>query len=347
VKKSYVAIIVASMLSGLGIATYARGSRNEQQRIDLSALYKPPFKDTGSNEGNFLETDDGTIVFFNPAMRAGFRQILNGQITSLPIPVMLYRDTVKIKPEEINISKVGSTLLFGKLKARSSEIDRLKLSPEWDKMYKFFGRGTNSGLTGCSVIRLKNGLFLISGDVSIGGKATDQFRVKTALVYDGNSDSIIKSIPMPEFRRRHNSIELSDGKVALIGGVSVGMSLVEIVDISTGTSSPLALKAVVSRIATTACLDLSGNCIVMGGADRGDDCTLIERIDLNSGSLTRLENLPKCRKYFDVPQRVNFIPCNSLALKSGKILISGGLTRSKGFSDENSTREDADILLLP
>lgn len=292
-----------------------------------------------SEDANFIKMTDGTILFFQPSLREELRSLMDGKSLELTGLFQSYKPSTKESAiEKLNATVNNGSLKIGRWTANKTEIDRLALSPDLSRVKDycaalFPGPKGLSGVSGYSVVRLKGTQFLITG----GGankitptKASEAIE-STATILDTATGEVIKTFPLRQRHRLHMSILLNDGRVLLLG--TYGTRTIEIVDPDAGTSRILSCQFDKWRWCYTACMDRQGNCIVIGGFDKGDPADrnglatrLVEKIDVANETITRLPDLVS-RRCFMSAGSIYSVEQNALTLADGSILVSAGLKK--------------------
>ena len=137
--------------------------------IDLQAVCCHDQDFVLGSTGNFLKTGSGTVFFFAPSSREMFRQILAEEIAGGTKKFLRYFDG-RQTTETLEIVKTKDGLLqIGNEVVEKKELNRIRVMPEWrivDDFLKTAYQGASNSrqtLQLCSILRLDNGLFLISG----------------------------------------------------------------------------------------------------------------------------------------------------------------------------------------
>lgn len=139
-KKSQIGCSIAGILSSLFFLLSC--SKATDNVIDLRPLYRrvepSRFNQNWEGVGNFIEMTDGTVLFFHPTARQKLRAVLRKEISE-------HSDTFQIFSSLSNKSEIremvarehGGSLVIGHLTAKSTELDRLLIAPEWPKIYSY------------------------------------------------------------------------------------------------------------------------------------------------------------------------------------------------------------------
>jgi N-acetylneuraminic acid mutarotase len=121
-----------------------------------------------------------------------------------------------------------------------------------------------------SATALQDGRILVAGGYHVNEALRTQNRVlpsNSVQIYDPGSDSWFDAAPMKTARARHASVLLSDGRVAVLGGVLTSvLASVEIYDPSTDAWTR---GAPLPRPMADHCACASGSKIVLSGGELG------------------------------------------------------------------------------
>lgn len=334
-QKQMVIRSIAGMLSALFcLPSCSRASENV---IDLKDLYNrsEPAQTLQRSNGNFIEMNDATILFFHPSMRQKLRSIINKE-------VLEYRGTFQsfstpTKESQLlvlDVREKNGLLEIGKWTVKASELDRLVIAPEWPSIYKFleslFPGPTKlqSGVITSSIVRLNGSRFLITGGVANVTRshptAASAAVGSTATVFDAATGKVVRTFSLCQNRKRHQSLLLPDGRVLLLGGFGMRESI-EIVDVEACRSHILPCRLSMNRWCFTPCLDRLGNCILLGDMESRSEkaSAMVEKLDLTKETISRLPDLECPRGFIDndpyyrVYQNAILLPDNSILVSSG------------------------------
>jgi hypothetical protein len=164
----------------------------------------------------------GRVVFFMPSAFGSLASVMSGQDTKYKGLFQVFSPSAKTSRFAIlTVKKTGGTLQFGSSLAKNSEIERLMLSPGWQPAINF-SLSRKECVKGSSIVRLKDGLFLITGGTAEGMLGTsNQSDPKTATVFDTTTKSVVKTFQLSHEWNNHLSLLLPDGKVLLVASVPV------------------------------------------------------------------------------------------------------------------------------
>ena len=352
--------VLASILVGSAFLYFLLKNENV---INLDRIYSStPTISSSENCSNFIQMTDGTVLFLNPLE---FEKIVAVyRRSALPFEasfLMMAYPNRELKEVTLQVSFSGNSLHIGKFEVKPSEIERLRLQPEWlllqavclgeptiaelavadSKGNYFKGLGIDRG----AISRLTDGTFVITGGVDRGKAVVGSTVAQMATVYEPKTNSILRTFRLREEWVDHQSITLKNGNIALVGNrpwEDVAQKI-EIIDPVRGTSSLLNC-APQARNGSTLCIDETGRCIIIGGWSNLKDCLEIEEIDFLKCSSLKIANLRLPRhfncsflKYQGAPQAV--------FLDREHVLVSGGgmLTGIQG----SGPRKDAEIITIP
>ncbi|MBS1997797.1 MAG: hypothetical protein JSS86_15850 [Cyanobacteria bacterium SZAS LIN-2] len=332
-QKSFVRLAVVVLTLGAGILAYGVSMFYEQKVqgnvIDLAGLYLYRGREGGLYP-NFIQMTDGTVLFFVPVVQTELDALARGQKSSYTGLFQVFSpDRKTSKLTVLTVKKNGSTLQFGAMLAKDSEMERLMLTPGWYEA-RLFSVSYPECVGGSSIIRLHHGLFLITGGTAQDNSGIGAAFPQTATVFDSVSRRAVKTFKLQHRWHCHLSLLLPDGKVLLVGGHPKYLNMesntaVEIVDAEHSFSRTLNCKAIAYSANPTACLDDRGNVILLGGSgsEHFSDYPVVELIDVRLGECRKVATL-KVPRHFCEPGHSGPGPLNSISLPSRKFLISGG-----------------------
>lgn len=312
--------------------------------INLNGIYNTvePYE---NNTGNCLLSTDETILFFNPVERRKIRSIMTGKIVNSQIPCLSSVASEKNwKIEQLDVKQQNSVLQFNNHQISESEMLRLKLTKDWEQMIE------NKRIVpaDASIVRLMPNRFLITGGRSdkTSDALSQQDPGQLAFVYDSSLDKVLKKFYLKQHRYHHLSLLLPDGKVLLLDGnfMEDANPNAELVDPLLGNSVLFKMASKIPRTGATACIDESGNCILVGGTLRGPEFGTgvlpIERINIEQEKFERIGSLtsPRSFEFYNVSD----IPVNVISLNKNKLLVSGGKTYTGVYGP--AFRTDAEIV---
>ena len=120
----------------------------------------------------------------------------------------------------------------------------------------------------------------------------------------------------------HESVELSNGKVALLGGFD-RQSQIEVLDLKSATTELLSADLLPVKSGFTYLADDKNRCVIFGGKGLKDSVSTVFRIDFDRRKTEHLQNLTVARGYFE-PTKIQTVPQNVINLSAGVLVISGG-----------------------
>jgi|GEM_PF-1939389 len=312
------------------------GIKKDEDLISLKDLYKRthPMEIDYSNDGNFIQANDGTILFFEPGVRRSLGYIAaEAPATSQRIFKTWSPETKKSTINELSIERNGDNLKIGKFTIAQAELDRHCLSCDFTTVIKYClslfpspRQVEQGGLCACSIVRLEGSRFLITGGESCYIDKTTEMKTmtKTATVFDAKTGEVVKTFPLCSPRSRHNSLRLPNGKVLLLGGFAQQTPM-EIIDVQAGSSRYLSCQFQVMNWCFTACIDGEGNCYVIGGfnSETHKGMLTVDKIDLQQELITTMPDIKLPRAFRGAPAPYS-VQQNALILEDNSILISGG-----------------------
>lgn len=360
--KSIVAFSLASIFSSIGLTSCARDSKFSNV-ISLKQLYSHSKQNQSSekNKGNFVRINDNTIIFFSPVIREQLIEVVGRKLKSFESFCQIVDlDNRVSRIDKLMISMEGEWLKIGSYSVPPSELERLKLTADWQDVFEFCRSinktaepGEPRGIDDASVAKLAKSRFLITGGMcqAIRRLSTPRFG-QLATLYNTQTHQIEKSFNLKCYRKTHSSLTLSNGEVLLIGGLgpstdSNESSTIEIVNPIEGTSRLLKCRPKGFRPYATACLDARGNCIILAGwKDRLviEDLT-VDYLDIEHETITEVGKL-KIRRFYSCNMDSSDIVTNAIVVGSNKILLSGGKSWIPGNTYGDILREDAEIVEL-
>lgn len=306
------------------------------------------------NRSNFVQMADGTVLFFAPKRMKDLISAWNGtQIQSNFL--ILDAKTKLLTPANLQVKRYGDSLQFGKYLVSETEMDKLRLSEDWQAVIKFckspaMYKSPNhkllfaDGICGVAITRLQDGTFLISGGAT-GDDLKTAETCKLARIFDTKTNSIKSTFLLRQNWINHDSALLPDGRVLLFGnkpGTTDDSQPVEVIDTLSMSSSPLSCIPK-RRDGGTFCVDSQGRCLVIGGYSDLEPVFDIECIDVSKNKCQVVGKLKEPRHYTGSSSDPGGAPY-ATCLNSKEILISGGdcWTGLEG----NAPRTDAEIAPL-
>ncbi|UJR82616.1 Kelch repeat-containing protein [Sandaracinus amylolyticus] len=129
---------------------------------------------------------------------------------------------------------------------------------------------------------------IAGGAISADAPAYDQFEI-----LDPRVDAARVIEPLSRPRRDHAAVRLRDGRVVLIGGRATsdgeGIDGIEVIDPQRAESVVLGARLAVPRLAPWIGLAEDGRVWIAGGAMRGEDAGVIERLDVERDVIERFD----------------------------------------------------------
>jgi hypothetical protein len=183
-------------------------ARANANLIDLGNLYWraewSPDREKWLEDANFIEMTDGTILFFHPSARQKLRSIMQRETPEYRGIFQRFSPATKESAREyLKVREIDGSLKIGHWKAKSSELDRLAISPDLQKVYDycaslFPGPKGFSGVSGSSIIRLKGKQFLITGGGANLLQPTPDFEAieSNATIFDAGTGQVINTFPL-------------------------------------------------------------------------------------------------------------------------------------------------------
>jgi hypothetical protein len=336
----------------VGVTLTLQSSSSSGSTLDLRRLYAPAeYKTASDNTGNFVVFDNGNVLFFNPSQRLEFASILLGLKDFVQANCIIFDPSSKRSNfKSILVRKSGNELLFDDNHIKSSEYDRLMLTPDWVTAFQMarqtarardFGADLSRLRSMAGVTKLKADLFLIAGGGSEDSKASlDQSRI--ANLIDTRNKRILKTFVLKERHKYPTSLLLPDGKVALVGY----SNNVEIVDVVHATSHLIPINLKLHFV--TACLNSAGNIIVFGALDDTNSSSpLLHEVDIRTGRVRQIGQLQKGRSYVNSNSGLAVVQVNAVSLANGQYVISGGGHVFRCDNQSNMMYEDAEFIFIP
>ncbi len=318
--------------------------------INLAKLYPKKHVTINENQCNFLQMDDKTVVFFHPDERKKFSELMSGKSEVCVSTVLeLAPSQRRVSQETVTVRWQDGRLYFGTHVAMKSEVRRSRINPKWHDLAAHYDRGRlGDGKVGASVIELPDDMFLVTGGVlnDSAGTSKNSQLTRSAQIFDGKSNKVIKTFKLATPRTGHRSLPLSNGKILLIGGGNAGSPIAEIVDTVSGTSVPLKAKEEFKRLLYTACLDDKDNCFLLCGTTT--DTNFLKTVDVLGVREVRLERIDRLRlnharmffHHFDI----NYEPDNAHFIADNLLLVSGGMIEDPMFSERQISVKNADLI---
>ena len=294
---------------------------------------------------------DGTVLFFAPKKFKDLISAWNGTQMQSNF-LILDAKTKMLTPACLQVKRCGNSLQFGKYLVSETEMDKLRLSEDWQAVIKFckspaMYKSPNhkilfaDGVCGVSITRLQDGTFLISGGAT-GDDLKTAETCKLARIFDAKTNSIKNTFQLQQNWINHQSTRLPDGRVLLFGnkpGTTDDSQCAEIVD--THSLSSISMLCIPRhRFGGTFCVDSQGRCLILGGDSDTKPVFDIECIDVSKNKCQVVGKLKEPRSYTSSsadPGGASYATC----LNCNEILISGGdcWTGLEG----NAPRNDAEI----
>ncbi len=232
--------------------------------------------------GLFFELEDGQVCFITSAQYRRLRASLEDGTKESFEKFLFWNPKTRSRktlPADIRFLGEDCITVNGKPVTRKS-LERLRLSKEWEKVLN------RTWPIGCSIVNLGKGRFLISGGLRRDPYGTGPLYLQKASIYNSQSDSVEKTLPMLVERAFHSSVLLDNGTVFCVGGEAGGMhtNSAEIVDVTNERIIGVRDKLPIGLASASICKDTEGNPIIFGGKPRmGFSSKSIIRYDLNSG----------------------------------------------------------------
>lgn len=319
-------LTVATIQAGILINTLVPpvGCQTISNRHSLSLSTFRKQNSDAPNAGCFVQLESKRVLFFSPNDFGKMRLLYNGSIPSFELKAVQYEIlTGKHRQLSKTLSTHDGRLYFDGVAFTSDSMNRLRLSPNWERVLK------HSWNIGCSIVELDNNSFLVSGgneDFGTNHKGEPRER---AIIFDASRDDICGEFRMKAVHTRHQSIHLGDGIVLILGGGSDNPSA-EIIDTKSKTSLVVAHPALFPDNSAAVLLDKK-NVLLVGGIRPScrwpiSDISLLNIEKLTIKKIGSINN----RRYFDTEIRNRVEPGvgrieNVLApVGSGGYVFSGG-----------------------
>lgn len=243
--------------------------------------YVPPV--TYPTGGLFFELEDGQVCFITSAQYRRLRASLEDGTKESSEKFLFWNPKTRSKRTlraEIRFLGEDCITVNGKPVTRNS-LERLRLSKEWEKVLK------GTWPVGCSIVNLGKGRFLISGGLRMDPYGTGPLFIQKASVYNSQSNSVEKTLPMLVGRAFHSSVLLDNGTVFCVGGEAGGgmhTNSAEIVDVTNERIIGVGDRLPIGLASASICKDTKGNPIIFGGMpSMGFSSKSILRYNLDSG----------------------------------------------------------------
>ncbi|MBK8225488.1 MAG: hypothetical protein IPK73_31125 [Candidatus Obscuribacter sp.] len=212
-------------------------------------------------------------------------------------------------------------------------------------------------------MNLGKGRFLISGGLRMDPYGTGPLFIQKASVYNSQSNSVEKTLPMLVGRAFHSSILLDNGTVFCVGGEAENMienrtNSAEIVDIRKERIIGVGDRLPIGLAHATICKDTEGNPIIFGGKPYiGFSSKSIIRFDLASGKFDEAGTLKVGRHCVRTARTLpggqevkltHVIENYVERLSTGQYILDGGVCiEPSAVADfASGDRDDAEILRI-
>lgn len=278
--------------------------------VNLQGIYNV-IGPSENNTGNFLLTTDGTILFINPIDREKLRSIVSRKAERDHISCIIFNPTnYTQKAEQLDVKLSNNFLEIGNFKISESEMLRLRLTKDWAQVIE------NKRIfpADCSIVRLMSNKFLVTGGRSAvrNGTITEENSENSAMIYDSESNTVVKKFHLRQHRYHHLSLLLPNGKVLLIDGnyMEEFNPAIEVVDPSSGNTVLFKNVSKIPRTGASAYIDEFGNCVIVGGTSRGREygtgvlpveCLNIQQEKFDKIGSTNIQRFFETYKLSDVP----------------------------------------------
>ncbi|MBK9281484.1 MAG: hypothetical protein IPM93_25295 [Candidatus Obscuribacter sp.] len=319
--------------------------------------YVPPV--TYPTGGLFFELEDGQVCFITSAQYRRLRASLEDGTKESSEKFLFWNPKTRSKRtlrSEIRFMGEDCITVNGKPVTRNS-LERLRLSKEWEKVLK------GTWPVGCSIVNLGKGRFLISGGLRMDPYGTGPLFIQKASVYNSQSNSVEKTLPMLVGRAFHSSILLDNGTVFCVGGEAENMienrtNSAEIVDIRKERIIGVGDRLPIGLAHATICKDTEGNPIIFGGKPYiGFSSKSIIRFDLASGKFDEAGTLKVGRHCVRTARTLpggqevkltHVIENYVERLSTGQYILDGGVCiEPSAVADfASGDRDDAEILRI-
>ncbi len=184
----------------------------------------------------FAKTKQGPLLFFTGESRRSLAELVKGKVQTLVLKVVEFDpQTRKKQTANLPVTMAGQEIKFGPHLVSTEEVQRLRLTSDWDKAFKWLDRSAYASLEckpgyclssrhSFALERIKDNQFLISGSDCPPLHKTYYDDVEwrkfheicgSVKLLDTEQWKITKTIPLKKQRYGHISVLLPSGKVLL------------------------------------------------------------------------------------------------------------------------------------